>query len=95
MCKKALSKSSDKVYLKYLEKNFATDKTGERTKTYSSWYSIRCNKETKKRDHINVHITSGCELHAVTAIDVLVEKEWFEKPKALNFIKFSNAKIYQ
>src|SRR3989344_171719 len=60
--------------LKYLEKNFATDKTGERTKTYSSWYSIRCNKETKKRDHINVHITSGCELHAVTAIDVLTEK---------------------
>src|SRR3989338_6025834 len=42
--------------LKYLEKNFATDKTGERTKTYSSWYSIRCNKETKKRDNINVHI---------------------------------------
>jgi len=23
------------------------------------------------------------------------EIEWFEKPKALNFIKFSNAKIYQ
>lgn len=59
--------------LKYIEKNFATDKTGERTKTYSSWYMIRCNKETKKRDHINVHITSGCELHTVAAIDVLVE----------------------
>jgi len=60
--------------LKFLEKNFATDKTGERTKTYSSWYMIRCNKETKKRDHINVHITAGCELHPVVAIDVLVEK---------------------
>lgn len=60
--------------LKFVEKNFATDKTGERTKTYSSWYSIRCNKETYKRDHINVHITTGCELHPVVAIDVLAEK---------------------
>lgn len=60
--------------LRFIEKNFATDKTGERTKTYSSWYSIRCNKETKKRDHLNIHITTGCELHPVTAIDVLTEK---------------------
>lgn len=60
--------------LKFLERNFATDKTGERTKTYSSWYSIRCNKEIRKRDHINVHITTGCELHPVVAIDVLSEK---------------------
>lgn len=60
--------------LKFVEKNFATDKTGERTKTYSSWYSIRCNKETRKRDHINVHITTGCELHPVVAINVLTEK---------------------
>lgn len=60
--------------LKFLERNFATDKTGERTKTYSSWYSIRCNKDTRKRDHINVHITTGCELHPVVAIDVLSEK---------------------
>lgn len=60
--------------LKFIEKNFATDKTGERTKTYSSWYSIRCNKETRKRDHVNVHITTGCELHPVVAIDVLTEK---------------------
>lgn len=60
--------------LRFLEKNFATDKTGERTVTRSSWYSIRCNKEIKKRDHINVHITTGCELHSVTSVDVLVEK---------------------
>jgi len=60
--------------LKYIEHNFATDKTGERTRTYSSWYSIRCNKETKKRDHINVHITTGCFLHPVVAIDILTEK---------------------
>ncbi|HIH31346.1 TPA: transposase [Candidatus Woesearchaeota archaeon] len=60
--------------LRFLEKNFATNKTGERTKTYSSWYSIRCNKETRKRDHINVHITTGCELHPVVAINILTEK---------------------
>ena len=60
--------------LKFLEKNFATDKTGERTKTFSSWYSIRTNKEIQKRDHLNIHITTGCFLHPVVAIDVLKEK---------------------
>lgn len=60
--------------LKFLEKNFATDKTGERTHTRSSWYMIRCNKEVRKRDHLNVHITVGCELHSVVAITNLVEK---------------------
>ena len=60
--------------LKYLEKDFATDKTGERTKTFSSWYSLRCNKKIRKRDHLNVHITVGCCLHSVTAFDALVEK---------------------
>ncbi len=60
--------------LRSLEKNFATDKTGERTHTRSSWYSIRCNKKIKKRDHVNVHITTGCELHPIVAIDVLNEK---------------------
>jgi len=60
--------------LKFVEKNFATDKTGERTHTRSSWYMIRCNKEVKKRDHLNVHITVGCELHPVVAFTALVEK---------------------
>ena len=57
-----------------LENNFATDKTGEKTNTRSSWYNIRCGIETKKRDHLNVHITTGCELHAVTSVTVLREK---------------------
>jgi len=59
--------------LRYIEKNFATDKTGEKTRTFSSWYSIRCNKEISKRDCLYVHITTGTELHSVTAIDVFVE----------------------
>ena len=57
--------------LKFLEKNFATDKTGERTHTRSSWYMIRCNKTVQKRDHLNVHITVGCELHPVVAFTPL------------------------
>lgn len=60
--------------LKYIEKNFATDKTGERTHTRSSWYMIRCNKTVRKRDHLNVHITVGCALHSVAAFTARVEK---------------------
>ena len=60
--------------LKFIEKNFATDKTGERTHTRSSWYTIRCNKTIQKRDNLNVHITTGCELHPVVAFTALVEK---------------------
>ena len=60
--------------LKYVEKYFATDKTGERTHTRSSWYMIRCSKEVRKRDHLNVHITVGCCLHPVVAFTALVEK---------------------
>lgn len=60
--------------LKFLEKNFATDKTGERTNSFSGWYGVRCNKKLRKRDHLNIHITTGCELHAVTSVTVLKEK---------------------
>lgn len=60
--------------LKFIENNFATDKTGERTHTRSSWYMIRCSKTVRKRDHLNVHITVGCELHPVVVFTALVEK---------------------
>jgi transposase len=60
--------------LKFIEKNFATDKTGERTNTRSSWYMIRCNKTVQKRDHLNVHITVGCELHPVVAFTAMVKE---------------------
>ena len=60
--------------LKFVEMNFATDKTGERTHTKSSWHMIRCNKKVQKRDHLNIHITVGCELHPVVAFTALVEK---------------------
>ena len=33
-----------------IENNFATDMTGIKTKLFSSWYSLRANKEIKKRE---------------------------------------------
>src|SRR3989344_6909453 len=35
-----------------IEHDFATDATGIKTKLFSSWYSLRCKKEIKKRDHL-------------------------------------------
>ena len=60
--------------LRFVERHFATDKTGERTHTRSSWYIVRCGKTVQKRDHLNVHITVGTFLHAVAAITTSVEK---------------------
>ena len=34
--------------LSIIEHDFATDATGIRTNIFSSWYSLRCNKEIKK-----------------------------------------------
>jgi hypothetical protein len=57
-----------------IENNFATDMTGIKTKLFSSWYSLRANKEIKKRDHINVHITTGVKSNIVTALNVEIKK---------------------
>jgi len=56
--------------LKTVENNFATDATGIRTKLFSTWYSIRCKKEIKKRDHLTIHITTGVKSNTVTALNV-------------------------
>ena len=56
--------------LSVIEHNFATDATGIRTKLFSSWYSIRCQKEIKKRDHLTIHITTGVKSNTVTALNV-------------------------
>src|SRR3989344_247803 len=45
--------------LSVVEHDFATDATGIRTKLFSTWYSIRCQKETRRRDHVRDHITAG------------------------------------
>ena len=56
--------------LSVIEHDFATDATGIKTKLFSSWYSIRCQKEIKKRDHLTVHITTGVKSNIVTALNV-------------------------
>jgi hypothetical protein len=53
-----------------IEHDFATDATGIRTNLFSSWYSIRCQKEIKKRDHLTIHITTGVKSNIVTALNV-------------------------
>jgi transposase len=53
-----------------IEHDFATDATGIRTNLFSSWYSIRCQKEIKKRDHLTIHITTGVKSNIITALNV-------------------------
>ena len=56
-----------------IEHDFATDATGIKTKLFSSWYSLRCKKEIKKRDHLTIHITTGVKSNIVTAINVEIK----------------------
>ncbi len=56
--------------LSVIEHDFATDATGIRTKLFSTWYSLRCKKEIKKRDHLTIHITTGVKSNTVTALNV-------------------------
>ena len=59
--------------LSVVEHDFATDATGIKTKLFSSWYSIRCKKEIKKRDHLTIHITSGIKSNTVSALNVEIK----------------------
>jgi len=59
--------------LSVIEHDFATDATGIKTKLFSSWYSIRCQKEIKKRDHLTIHITTGVKSNVVTALNVEIK----------------------
>ncbi len=44
--------------------------TGIRTKLFSSWFSLRCKKEIKKRDNMMIYITIGIKSNVVTALNV-------------------------
>jgi len=59
--------------LSVIEHDFATDATGIRTNLFSSWYSIRCKKEIKRRDHLTIHITTGVKSNVVTALNVEIK----------------------
>jgi len=56
-----------------IEHDFATDATGIRTNLFSSWYSIRCQKKIRKRDHLTIHITTGVKSNIVTALNVEIK----------------------
>jgi len=56
--------------LSIIENNFATDSTGIKTKLFSSWYSLRCKKKIRKRDHLTIHISTGIKSKTVTALNV-------------------------
>ncbi len=56
--------------LSVIEHDFATDATGIKTKLFSSWYSLRCKKKIKKRDHLTIHITTGVKSNIITALNV-------------------------
>ena len=56
--------------LKEIEHDFATDSTGIRTTLFSTWYSLRCKKEIKKRDHLKAHISIGVKSKIVTAVNL-------------------------
>ena len=60
--------------LSAIEHDFATDATGIKTKLFSSWYSLRCRKKIRKRDHVTVHISAGIKSKIVTAINVENER---------------------
>lgn len=60
--------------LAIIEKDFATDSTGIRTKLFSTWYSLRIKKRIRKRDHITDHITVGVKSKTVTALNVGIKK---------------------
>lgn len=68
---KLIEKSSKS--LSVIEHDFATDATGIRTNLFSSWFSIRCKKEIRRRDHLTVHITTGVKSNIVTALNVEIK----------------------
>lgn len=55
---------------KKLERDFSTDATGARTKCFSTWYSLRCGKRIRRRDHISAHVTTGRRTHAAFAASI-------------------------
>lgn len=60
--------------LSVIKKDFSTDSSGTSTRTFSSWYSIRVGKKTRRRDHITAHVTTSRILNAAVAVDIDCEK---------------------
>ncbi len=56
------------------EHSIATDSTGISTTTFSTWYSIKVCKKSKRRDHITAHVSVGVKSNVVVALDICVKK---------------------
>lgn len=56
--------------LSTIENDFATDSTGIKTKLFSSWFSLRCKKRMRRRDHVTAHVSVGVKSKTVTACTV-------------------------
>lgn len=55
--------------LSKIEHDFATDSTGIKTKLFSTWFSLRCKKRIRRRDHITAHISIGTKSTIVVAVN--------------------------
>lgn len=58
------------VLFRTVEKYMASDATGSSTTNFSSWYSIRVCKKSRRRDHLMVHISVGTTSNVVVALDI-------------------------
>ena len=56
--------------LSVIEHDFATDATGIRTTLFSTWFSLRCKRRIKRRDHLTIHTTTGVKSNIVAALNV-------------------------
>ena len=65
---KLIEKSSKPLSI--IEHDFATDSTGIRTQLFSTWFSLRCKKRIRRRDHLTVHTTIGVKSGIVTALNI-------------------------
>jgi len=53
-----------------IEHDFATDSTGIKTKLFSTWFSLRCKKRIRRRDHLTVHASIGVKSGIATALNI-------------------------
>ena len=60
--------------LSVIEHDFATDSTGIRTKLFSTWFSLRCKRRIRRRDHLTIHTTTGVKSGIITSLNVEVKQ---------------------
>lgn len=53
-----------------IEHDFATDSTGIKTKLFSTWFSLRCKRRIRRRDHLTVHASIGVKSGITTALNI-------------------------